>query len=351
MTGFREFVTAEYARGRTIRALAALTGRSYGTVRAALVAEGVALRSRGTRADRRECGDARSELSALPLSCRLSAGLTGREAGALAGMSQSKLSKLETGRLAPKAVDVARLAEGYRVAPEVREHLVGLARLVAEESGHRRATLCLGTTRRVAQVEQSASVVRVFGLGSFPEQLWEQDADKELIVLVTEGVARSSWYAGRVRELMARDDLRVGIIPFTADVGLPDAGFRIIDERMVVAELPAGTVVVTGPTDVREHLRQFHRLHGHAVFGEPPHRSRWGSSGEERPAGLGQPGRTRLRGDQPRGGQPAADELVAAPDPVHEQPARVELATARRDGPEHGAVSGGELNGHGTASS
>ncbi|TGB15556.1 hypothetical protein E2651_02675 [Streptomyces sp. MZ04] len=46
---FREYVAAKYEAGLTIEAIVALTERSYGAVRDALVTAGVELRPRGRR--------------------------------------------------------------------------------------------------------------------------------------------------------------------------------------------------------------------------------------------------------------------------------------------------------------
>ncbi|GGP77327.1 Scr1 family TA system antitoxin-like transcriptional regulator [Saccharothrix coeruleofusca] len=278
MTHFREFVTAEYSRGRTIRALAAMTGRSYGTVRSALVSEGVELRSRGARAARVNLGEGdagarREELSVLLLSSRLNAGLTGRDAGARAGMSQSKLSKLETGRLVPKVDDVARLAENYAVSPEIRGRMVELASLVSRDARHRRAVLHRGAARqqvRVARAEQSATTVRVLGVGGLPEAVLDKPPrGKEFVVLMPEGVVRSAPdLVQQVYRVSMAEGIEVGIIPFFSKASIPDAGYRVLDERMVVVELLAGNVVITDPEDVAEHVAQFEQLREHAVFGD-----------------------------------------------------------------------------------
>ncbi|WP_189223656.1 helix-turn-helix domain-containing protein [Saccharothrix coeruleofusca] len=249
MTRFREFVAAEYAQGRTIRALAALTGRSYGTVRSALVAEGVALRSRGLRA-REAAGDPqREELAVLLLSLRLSAGLTGREAGERAGMSQSKVSKLETGRLAPKPEDVARLADAYRVPPDVRGRMTALA---AEALARKRRRPVLLRTRachspRVARAEQAATAVRVLSLGRLPDL---EAYRGRLSLLVPERAAWPGLPPG------------TGVIPCA--VPLPDTGFRVLDDRVVVVELLSGDVVLTDPDDVRAHVERFEELRARA---------------------------------------------------------------------------------------
>lgn len=157
MTQFQEFVTTQYAQGKTIHALAALTGRSHGTVRSALVAAGVELWPRARRPDKdlRSARTARSrqeEFSALLLSCRINAGLTGRQAGQRAGMSQSKLSKLENGRLAPKVNEVELLAEMYRVSPAVKARIIQLAAALATDGRPRPAMLRRGESSQHVRI-------------------------------------------------------------------------------------------------------------------------------------------------------------------------------------------------------
>jgi len=275
---FKAFVARGYAQGETIRSLAAATGRSYGTVRSALVAEGVRLRRRGHRpvTTMMAVADARArreELSVELLQARLASGLTGAAAGRRAGISQSKVSKVETGRLLPKVADVERLADVYEVPPEVRSRLLLLAEKVVRDAEHRRAVLHRGVARRqvaVSRAEAAARTVRAFAPCGVPARLLrETHPDQRLVVVLAEGAMRSSpahWE--RLRQVSLRSNVEVGVIRWHLGVELPEAGFAVFDEAMVVCDLLAGNVVMTDPDDVRGHLRSFRQLRESAVFGE-----------------------------------------------------------------------------------
>lgn len=275
---FTRTVVKGYAKGQTIRALAAATGRSYGAVRGALVAEGVRLRSRGHRRSGkralpvRDARLRRQELSIELLRARLASGLTGAAAGLRAGMSQSKVSKVETGRLVPKVVDVERLADAYRVSPEVRQRLLALTEEVVGEAAHRRAVVHRGVSGRqvaVARTEAAAHTVRVLGLTSLPPQLLRTPArDRRLIVVLSESALRSDpdnwpW----LREVSLAPSVELGVIPWLTRMDVPDAGFQVFDESMVVFGLLAGDVVITDPDDVRHHVETFDRLRRTALTG------------------------------------------------------------------------------------
>ncbi|MFI9812875.1 Scr1 family TA system antitoxin-like transcriptional regulator [Saccharothrix variisporea] len=275
---FTRTVVKGYAKGQTIRALAAATGRSYGAVRSTLVAEGVRLRGRGNRRAGkrvlpvRDARVRRQELSLELLRARLASGLTGAAAGRRAGISQSKVSKVETGRLVPKLVDVQRLADVYRVPPEVRRRLLALAEEVVGEAAHRRAVVHRRVSGRqvvVARTEAAADTVRVLGLTSLPPQLLRTPSrDRRLFVVLSESALRSDpdnwpW----LREVSRSPFVELGVIPWLTRVDVPDAGFRVYDESMVVFGLLAGDVVITDPDDVRHHVETFDRLRRSALTG------------------------------------------------------------------------------------
>lgn len=87
--------------------------------------------------DDTDADSCRKALATELLTARLAVGLTGRRAATAAGMSQSKLSKIENGRIErPKPADVAALATVYRVTPEACKRLVALAERIVRESHH-----------------------------------------------------------------------------------------------------------------------------------------------------------------------------------------------------------------------
>lgn len=83
------------------------------------------------------------------------AGLGGVEAGRRAGISQSKISKIENVNLLPSVDDVARLCTVYGASAEDRSELIHLATALREE-GRSRIVLAAGAPqvqRRIARME------------------------------------------------------------------------------------------------------------------------------------------------------------------------------------------------------
>ncbi|GAA2667131.1 MULTISPECIES: Scr1 family TA system antitoxin-like transcriptional regulator [Actinosynnema] len=275
MTQFEEFVQDEYTRGRTVRALTTLTGRSARSIRRVLEAKGVPMRGTGEQGGGvvvgfGEARARREELAALLHACRVQAQLPGRVAGERAGMSQSKVSKLENGRLVPKVDDVLRLVDGYRVAGEVRDRALRLAEQVAEEARHREAVLNRTESRAQAQVaraEQAAEVIKVYAATAVPDLPSDNAVLRTVQVVVPEGVARCPRQAARIRTADG-GKVQFGVLPFGAlETRAADTGFRALDDRMVVVELLSGSVVITDEEDVRAHVAYFDRMHDLAIVG------------------------------------------------------------------------------------
>ncbi|GAA0259044.1 hypothetical protein GCM10010492_70040 [Saccharothrix mutabilis subsp. mutabilis] len=133
---------AGYMSGKTIRELAVENDRCYGTMRNALVKAGVPMRQSGGRSQPRVAISVdertrRRELGASLLRARLATGLTGREAGGRALISQSKVSRIENGSLV-KVIDVIRLATVYDVSPAFCQRMVTLALAIARDAAQRR---------------------------------------------------------------------------------------------------------------------------------------------------------------------------------------------------------------------
>ncbi|ACU35785.1 helix-turn-helix domain-containing protein [Actinosynnema pretiosum subsp. pretiosum] len=278
MTRFEEFVRDEYARGRSVHALTTLTGRSARSISRVLQAGGDSMRGIGEQGGGVVVGfgDARSrrlskreELATLLHACRVHAQLSGRVAGERAGMSQSKVSKLENSRIVPKVSDVLRLVEGYQVSGEVKERALRLAEQVAEEARHREAVLNRTESRAQAQVaraEQAAEVIKVYAATAVPALPAENTKTRSVRVVVPEGVARCPRQGNRIRTADG-GKVQFGVLPFASLEAGADTGFRVLDDRMVVVELLSGSVVITDREDVRSHVAYFDRMHDLARVG------------------------------------------------------------------------------------
>src|SRR5688572_24624953 len=68
-----------------------------------------------------------SPVGARLASFRRRAGLTGHELAARTGMTQSRISRLETGAVLPDPAAVRRIAEALGLSPQVLEELVARA--------------------------------------------------------------------------------------------------------------------------------------------------------------------------------------------------------------------------------
>lgn len=107
---------------------------------------------------------ARPELAATLRRLRQDAGLSGIEAARRAGLSQSTVSRLETGRRAPTVKEITTLCKAYRAPAEVRAALQATARNLQE--GTSSARIVLQRPRemqeRIGRIERSAALIRGF---------------------------------------------------------------------------------------------------------------------------------------------------------------------------------------------
>lgn len=87
----------------------------------------------------------RSELAEALRTLRRASGLTGARLAARVGMSQAKISKIETGRVLPSALDVERILDALGVQPGDEEvtRLLELARVANTDPG----VSCRASTR------------------------------------------------------------------------------------------------------------------------------------------------------------------------------------------------------------
>lgn len=96
---------------------------------------------------------------------RRAAGLSGERLAARAAMSQSKVSRIESGRLLPSVVDVERIVAALGVPQELSGELLAAARLANADYTSLRSSARTGLWRRQAEFKaliESASTVRQF---------------------------------------------------------------------------------------------------------------------------------------------------------------------------------------------
>jgi transcriptional regulator with XRE-family HTH domain len=255
-----------------------------------------------------DLGQRKDELAAGLREARRRAALTGDRLAARCGISQSKISKIETGKVLPSATDVERILSALGVSAERQSELVALAKLANTEFQSVRAALQRGLhqkQRELAALEADARHIRFFlplmitGLLQIPEyaraslanfpgdhpraiakrldrQASLYDAHKRFTFILTEAAVRwqlckpkvMAVQMGRLASLSELPNLRLGIIPL--DTYVPDGPlntFTVYDERIVTAETFGGVIMMRDPRDVAAHLQLFEFFEHYAVFG------------------------------------------------------------------------------------
>lgn len=252
-------------------------------------------------------GQRKDELAAALRAARRSAGLTGERLAARCGISQSKISKIETGRVLPSASDVERFLSALGVADARRAELVALARLANTEFQSVRSALQRGLhqkQRELAALEADSQHIRFFlplmitgllqtpeyaraSLANFPgdhpqaiakrldRQASLYNPVKRFTFVLTEAAVRwqlcepriMAVQIGRLISLSELSNIRLGIIPL--DTYVPDGPlntFTVYDDRIATAETFGGVIMMRDPRDVRYHLELFAFFEQHALF-------------------------------------------------------------------------------------
>jgi transcriptional regulator with XRE-family HTH domain len=255
-----------------------------------------------------DLGQRKDELAIALREARNRAGLTGERLAARCGISQSKISKIETGRVLPSATDVERIASVLGVTEERQRELVALARLANTEFQTVRASLQRGLhqkQRELAALEAEAHHIRFFlplmitgllqtpeyahaSLANFPgnhgqavakrldRQAILYNGNKRFTFVLTEAAVRwqlcdplvMAVQMGRLASLSELPNIRLGIIPLNTHV--PDGPlntFTIYDERLATAETFGGVIIMREPRDVAHHLQLFSFFEQYAAFG------------------------------------------------------------------------------------
>ena len=112
-----------------------------------------------------ELGQRKDELTLALREARKHAGLTGERLAARCGISQSKISKIETGKVLPSVTDVERILTALGVGGERTSDLMALARLANTEFQSVRASLRRGLhqkQRELVALEADSQHIRYF---------------------------------------------------------------------------------------------------------------------------------------------------------------------------------------------
>ncbi len=260
-------------------------------------------------------------LAATIRELRKHAGLTGARLGARCAMSQSKISKIETGRIIPSVLDVERILQALSAPPEVLAEVTALARLANTEFQDVRSLLRKGLEKKqyeLSSLEAATTDFRFFlpammaALISTPEYIRASlahikstvgkavakklerqavlyDTTKRFSFVLTESAVRwpicppavMATQLDHLTSLSYLPNVSLGIIPVAATpLRGPLNTFTVYDERLVTAETFTGAVVMRDPHDVMLHLGLFDRFERAAMSADAVRESlaRWAAA-------------------------------------------------------------------------
>lgn len=265
------------------------------------------------RLDPAQAGQDRQNLADALRDLRKASGLSGERLARRAGMSQSKVSRIETGRLLPSVVDVDRMLQALGVDQATTADLLTLARVANTEYHDVRASVRRGLhhrQRELAALEAESTEIRHFqptlitGLLQIPEymraaistpvepasgdpnkalalklqrQAILHDPSKHFEFLLTESAVRwqlcqPSIMALQVDRLISVSwlpNIRLGVLPLETQVG--DGAYHTFvsyDERLVTIELFTGRLILRDPKDAAHYRALFEFFGKHALWGD-----------------------------------------------------------------------------------
>ncbi|MFJ2957431.1 helix-turn-helix domain-containing protein [Streptomyces sp. NPDC087270] len=254
----------------------------------------------------------KTELGAALRELRKASGKEAKAVARSASMSASKISKIETGKLAPSVVDVQSILTAIGVSEQATAEYMEAARTAATEVIAWRLLARTGFHKGQQQVQaldRQMALLRVFqpalipGLLQTPEYIRAvvarhgltadsqartlaarldrqqvlYDSTKELRFVITESVCRwriasSAVMAGQIDRLISLSrlptvDIRV-VSQSARQSDFPSHSFVIRDEKLVTVETVHAEVVVTDPRDIKEYVDKFSGFFHAALSGE-----------------------------------------------------------------------------------
>ncbi|MFJ2777749.1 helix-turn-helix domain-containing protein [Kitasatospora sp. NPDC087315] len=259
-------------------------------------------------------GRQRKDLAEALRGLRKASGLSGERLAKRCNMSQSKISRIETGKTLPTVVDVELILSAFDgVPPEVTRELLDLARAANVDYVAWRTYARLGLYHKQAELkalEASSRLMRHFlpaiptGLlhvreyametltppvGSSPardvarvvqarmeRQSILDDPERRFVFLMTEQAIRwqrasrpvMAAQALHMAAISEKPNVEIAIIPQGVPVrGTPMNIFVIYDDRLVTIELFSGEVVLRNPQDIDHHIELFEMFLSRALTG------------------------------------------------------------------------------------
>ncbi|MFE4361014.1 helix-turn-helix domain-containing protein [Kitasatospora sp. NPDC056800] len=258
-------------------------------------------------------GEQRRNLAAALKDLRRASGLSGERLAVRYGMSQSKISRIETGKALPTVVDVQQIIAALGIDDDLAQELLDLASVANAEFEDVRASVRRGLhvrQRELASLENGARHIRYFlpampsGLLQTPEymrtamsppidpvdgdvsqtialkierQAVLYDEDKRFDFLLTESAVRWKLCApsvmavqlDRIASVSRLPNVNLGIIPLSAQVAdVPFHTFTVYGAKLVTIELFTGRFVLRDPKDIDHYRLLFDFFHGESHTGD-----------------------------------------------------------------------------------
>ncbi|MEU1034565.1 helix-turn-helix transcriptional regulator [Streptomyces mirabilis] len=256
-----------------------------------------------------QLGQSSQELASKLRELRKQAGLSGVRLAARCHMSQSKVSRIENGKVRPSLVDIEQILRALDAPANLIAEISTLARLVNTEWRNLRELRRKGLGTRQSELkalEASSAHIRYFllsmvtGLLATPEyvraslahspadtskavagklerQAVLYDTAKRFTFVLTEQAVR--WpvvgplalaeQMDRISALTYLPNVRIGIIP----LGVPSPRaplntFTVYDASLATIETSAGLLVLRDDRDIRSYLAEFAGYEEVALYGE-----------------------------------------------------------------------------------
>lgn len=256
-----------------------------------------------------QLGQSSQELASKLRELRKQAGLSGVRLAARCNMSQSKISRFETGRARPSIVDVEQILRAVEAPVELVAQVSNLARMANTEWQDIRSLRRKGLDKKqqeLASLESSTTEFRFFllsmltGLLSTPEYIRASlahspvdtsktvakklerqqvlyDTSKRFVFILTEQAVRwplvsapeMAMQIDRLVSLSRLSNVRLGVIPIGGHMATaPMDTFTIYDDTLTTSETTAGVTVFRDPRDIAVYMELFDTLESYALFEE-----------------------------------------------------------------------------------
>jgi transcriptional regulator with XRE-family HTH domain len=247
----------------------------------------------------------RTKLAARLRTLRVEKELTGRELATASGVSQSKISKIETSQQLPTGEDITKLGTALRLPSKTTDELVREAHALANEFLTWDNAAPRGLRRRqesIAALERRTDLIRIFQPLVIPGLLQTAEYAQAIMRLsadyaeedVEAGVAarlgrQSILFSDahqfefllhenalrirlgstkmmraqidRLRNLTTLSNVSIMVIPWQTQLpAIPMVGFIIYDQKLVSVELPSNRGEIRRPQDIAAYIYAYNAL-------------------------------------------------------------------------------------------